>query len=324
MRRLIAGLFAIMILFMAGCASDFPMDGEIDVHGCHPAGGYKWCPSTQRCQIMWDEYCEEYASEFRGESNITSFEECAAAGNPVMKSKPPKCNADGHTFVQGIEESAEDESPIIGGERDEHGCLVAAGYGFSDDAGACVRSWELNDDAVRAARIAIGQVGFEFGTTIIEVAAPRCPGCFEVVLEKGIERVQTRVSIADWQVVERSFATDECMARGGVVKDASGGETCGDYEMYLGLVTGTEAKSICCVPKEGSDGLSFEQALAIASVSECADKGTFGTEYIYNPNSRTWWIDIDMDAPGCSPACVISEDTKTAEINWRCTGLVQD
>lgn len=44
----------------------------------------------------------------------------------------------------------------------------------------------------------------------------------------------------------------------------------------------------------------------------------------YNENSRTWWFDANLNSikEGCNPACVVSEDTKTAEINWRCTGLV--
>jgi hypothetical protein len=44
----------------------------------------------------------------------------------------------------------------------------------------------------------------------------------------------------------------------------------------------------------------------------------------YNSNSQTWWYDANLNAtrPGCNPACVVSEQTKTAEINWRCTGLI--
>jgi hypothetical protein len=44
---------------------------------------------------------------------------------------------------------------------------------------------------------------------------------------------------------------------------------------------------------------------------------------IYNENSKTWWFDANLNAvqEGCNPACVVSEETKTAEINWRCTGL---
>jgi len=34
--------------------------------------------------------------------NITSFEECVAAGNPVMESYPRQCRANGQLFVEEI------------------------------------------------------------------------------------------------------------------------------------------------------------------------------------------------------------------------------
>jgi len=44
----------------------------------------------------------------------------------------------------------------------------------------------------------------------------------------------------------------------------------------------------------------------------------------YNENSKTWWFDANLNSEkdGCNPACVVFEETKTAEINWRCTGLI--
>ncbi len=35
---------------------------------------------------------------------ITSFEECAAAGNPIMESYPRQCSANGQTFVEEVDE----------------------------------------------------------------------------------------------------------------------------------------------------------------------------------------------------------------------------
>lgn len=35
-------------------------------------------------------------------NEIRSYEECIAAGNPMMKSLPPKCAADGRVFVEGV------------------------------------------------------------------------------------------------------------------------------------------------------------------------------------------------------------------------------
>ncbi len=37
------------------------------------------------------------------EGGINSFEECAAAGNPIMESYPRRCNANGETFTEVIE-----------------------------------------------------------------------------------------------------------------------------------------------------------------------------------------------------------------------------
>lgn len=72
--------------------------------------------------------------------------------------------------------------------------------------------------------------------------------------------------------------------------------------------------------------LTYGEALAIAQNSECTEKGTLTDTYIYNEVTKTWWINLEMkpefENKLCSPACVIIEETKTAEINWRCTGLI--
>jgi hypothetical protein len=50
--------------------------GDQDAHGCLPAAGYSWCPSTSKCQRMWEEYCAEFKDQYRGQtnSNATSSE----------------------------------------------------------------------------------------------------------------------------------------------------------------------------------------------------------------------------------------------------------
>ena len=59
---------------------------------------------------------------------------------------------------------------------------------------------------------------------------------------------------------------------------------------------------------------------------DCSMAGIVGDKELYNENSNTWWFDIErmpgLDADGCNPACVVSEATRAAEVNWRCTGLV--
>jgi len=43
---------------------------------------------------------------------ITNFEECAAAGNPVMESYPRQCAADGETFVEIVEQECAGEGEL--------------------------------------------------------------------------------------------------------------------------------------------------------------------------------------------------------------------
>lgn len=86
----------------SGCG-DGLIGGQKDEHGCLAAAGYSWCKSTQKCQRMWEEYCQEYKDLYRGTSTpITNFIECAAAGNPVMESYPRQCLVNGQTFIEEI------------------------------------------------------------------------------------------------------------------------------------------------------------------------------------------------------------------------------
>lgn len=68
--------------------------------------------------------------------------------------------------------------------------------------------------------------------------------------------------------------------------------------------------------------MTEKEAIQIAESSQCLKDGTLNKEdTFYNENSQTWWITMISDKEGCNPACVVSSD-KTAEVNWRCTGLL--
>jgi hypothetical protein len=70
----------------------------------------------------------------------------------------------------------------------------------------------------------------------------------------------------------------------------------------------------------GGASMTIDQAREIAKTSECGDR--LKDSAYCNPGTGTWWIDLDLERAGCSPACVVTVDTGQAEINWRCTGLV--
>ena len=74
----------------------------------------------------------------------------------------------------------------------------------------------------------------------------------------------------------------------------------------------------------GEGELTEELALEIAANSNCTDEGTLTDDIFYNNSTGTWWIGLEPFEPNemCNPACVVSEEDWTTEINWRCTGAL--
>jgi hypothetical protein len=77
-----------------------------------------------------------------------------------------------------------------------------------------------------------------------------------------------------------------------------------------------------CQYEKGEDIfiLTISDAKSIAKNSECGDR--FKETYMCNEFTGTYWIDLDIEKEGCNPACVVNVETREAEINWRCTGLL--
>ncbi|MFA5917743.1 MAG: S-layer homology domain-containing protein [Candidatus Gracilibacteria bacterium] len=98
----------------------------------------------------------------------------------------------------------------------------------------------------------------------------------------------------------------------------------GDYKIYVNP-WGKQSNIIdFTVNNSDKIGLTESQARVIAEQNCIGSGETLGTGSSYNSNSKTWWFDANLNPikEGCYPACVVSENTKTTEINWRCTGLI--
>ncbi|MBU4217048.1 hypothetical protein L6270_04435 [Candidatus Parcubacteria bacterium] len=89
--------------------------------------------------------------------------------------------------------------------------------------------------------------------------------------------------------------------------------------------TGLNCEFAACPPvnENATPKLSEEEALDIGK-RECVKDGEYLQSGYYNAASKTWWFDVAliMSKEGCTPGCVVKEDKKTAEINWRCTGAI--
>jgi hypothetical protein len=97
------------------------------------------------------------------------------------------------------------------------------------------------------------------------------------------------------------------------------------------LCTSGECKAIAIVPadeyctkKDTTIKMNYQEALNIASASTsvCIKGGELMTQHTCNEGGY-WWIGFKPTTvkKGCNPACVVDIVNKTAEINWRCTGL---
>jgi hypothetical protein len=98
--EIIAAILVIIVIAVAvkQMPKEKPIGGDKDEYGCLIAAGYQWCPSTEQCQRMWEEYCEEYKEQFK----VTDFESCVKKTGIVMESYPRQCRYDNQTFVEDI------------------------------------------------------------------------------------------------------------------------------------------------------------------------------------------------------------------------------
>ncbi len=74
--------------------------------------------------------------------------------------------------------------------------------------------------------------------------------------------------------------------------------------------------------REANPIMSEAEARIIAGKS-CIKGGEALGPGSRNEITKTWWFDANLNAtkPGCHPVCVVSEETKAAEIEWRCIGI---
>jgi hypothetical protein len=132
--------------------------------------------------------------------------------------------------------------------------------------------------------------------------------------------------IYDWYNVPETNDFISCYEAGGSIIMESYPEQCRTRDGRV-FINEKQGQNIPEVDIEGST-LSYVEALQIAQNSDCLNDGFLLDTYSYNGVTKTWWIDLEVRdrslAERCSPACVVDEDTLTAEVNWRCTGLIPE
>lgn len=110
---------------------------------------------------------------------ITSFEECIAAGNPAMESHPRKCRdpISDKTFTEDI---------------------CPEGYSLDVDIVGCTKG-DLDEGQKKAARIAIMPMSF-YPVTISKVEKFDCDGCYNVHIKRDNSEIIMR--FVNWKLLK--------------------------------------------------------------------------------------------------------------------------
>ena len=139
---------------------------------------------------------------------------------------------------------------IIGGDKDNHGCLVSAGYTYDKEIGACARGWEIDESTEKmAAKIAVESKdnANQESLTIENVNPVGCPGCFVVSLNNEDNKKEL-IYLNDWEVIDKDvISVAECTIEGGRIVDTSFDLDCNANEENLGCVDNCMNSLVCCV-----------------------------------------------------------------------------
>jgi len=216
---------------------------------------------------------------------------------------------------------------IVGGDKDEHGCIGSAGYSWCDAKQKCLRTWEENCTTQDTSKhICTEQESIATACTL-EYA----PVCGEIVLNMGKTIYQTFgngcSACAAMKVVSYTQGecppdktTDMCVDQQGnyltlpEAVDIAKSSACGNNLVI---------QACSCPQGYSKEGDSCNPACYSTTPPCLAPSVQCEKTYFCNEGTGTFWIQLNLTKQGCNPACVINVANKTAEINWRCTGLAE-
>eukprot|EP00418_Pyrodinium_bahamense_P007017 CAMPEP_0179023364 /NCGR_PEP_ID=MMETSP0796-20121207/6890_1 /TAXON_ID=73915 /ORGANISM="Pyrodinium bahamense, Strain pbaha01" /LENGTH=269 /DNA_ID=CAMNT_0020719269 /DNA_START=70 /DNA_END=879 /DNA_ORIENTATION=+ len=89
-----------------GAPASGGLGAGLDAHGCRPSAGYRWCEAGASCVRPWE-------LGLRTEAAFTA-----------------RC------------QQKATAASLLGGDRDEHGCIPSAGYSWCEAESSCIRPWE--------------------------------------------------------------------------------------------------------------------------------------------------------------------------------------
>jgi hypothetical protein len=74
---------------------------------------------------------------------------------------------------------------IVGGDRDENGCLTSAGYSYDADVGACTRNWEIDENEKEVIQTVLMVQSYSSFSVVSVESVEDCDDCYDVTLQRN-------------------------------------------------------------------------------------------------------------------------------------------
>lgn len=143
------------------------------------------------------------------------------------------------------QENNQSNQTLIGGERDENGCLLAAGYSFNETYGLCVRQWELKEKDVKILNIAKDYYKEEYGLTYVN-SIKESMGNYVVLLDTlGSPRT---LDVYSPSLIDKVLTPEKCLSMQGTLVNILERQKCLKNESLIGRVDAFITPNICCAP----------------------------------------------------------------------------
>jgi hypothetical protein len=256
------------------------------------------------------------------------------------------------------------KNQVIGGDKDSHGCLIAAGYSWCEDKQKCLRPWEENCSAQiiggdKDSHGCLGSAGYTWCEAKQKCLRQWEESCIDAQNNSNVHVCTEQESLNKACTLDYNPVCGEIVLNMGKTVFQTFGNGCSacaamKVVSYLPGECPPEKTTDMCSDQKGNY-MTLTEALDIAKASECGDNLIIACNcpsgyrkegdscnpecyysnpkclspsiqcektYMCNEGTGTMWINLNLTKQGCNPACVINVETKKAEINWRCTGLI--
>ena len=271
--------------------------GDKDKYGCLVAAGYAWNETIGACARSW-----ELDADQAGAARIAAL---PMSYRPITIVEVESLRCPGCFRVDMKRGDTEETVSII-----IRNGKIDSGYNDVDvTEHICTEEESLATACTMDYNPVCGKIVLNMGDTIYRTFGNGCSACASM---KVISYTPGECAADD--------TTDRCSDQNGnyltlteAMAIAKNSE-CGDN-----LIT-----DCACPENYAKDGETCNPACYHSSPSaqNClAPSMQCEKTYVCNEGTGTYWIDLNLTKTGCNPACVVNVEDRTAEINWRCTGL---